>query len=261
MMIVLLFFLGASIGSFLNVLVSRTVEGKDWVRGRSHCDFCKKPLAWYDTFPLLSFAVYGGKSRCCHKMLSWQHPIVELLTGLLFVWWYLMGNVFFQLVSSPLHTLQAGYWLLIGVVLLIVVVADAFYGMVITSPVLLAIVASVAYRVMLFSHGPMTGQDLGYYLGLAVVIGGFFALLHYLTKGRGMGMGDVYVAPLYGLILGWPRAIVALVLSFWIGAIVGVAAVIVGKKKMQGTLPFAPFMVLGIVIALLCGNQLWGMVF
>ncbi|MEI6690655.1 MAG: prepilin peptidase [bacterium] len=259
--IALLFWLGAAIGSFLNVLVSRTVEGTDWVRGRSVCDYCKKTLTWYDNIPLLSFVLYHGKSRCCNKKLSWQHPIVEFLAGILFVWWYLMGNVFFQLLSSPMRTLQAGYWLVIGIILLIIIVADWIYGLVLVVPIYVAIAASLIYRVALYMNGPLSGRDFVMYVTSAIVITLFFALLHYGTKGRGMGMGDVYVAPLYGLILGWPRALVALVLSFWIGAVVGIVAIILGKKKMRQTLPFAPFMVIGILIALLWGNQLWGFIY
>src|SRR3990167_6556457 len=80
----IIFILGASIGSFLNVLIDRLPkEGS--INGRSHCDFCVKKIAWRDLIPVFSFFVLKGKSRCCHKKLSWQYPAVEFVTGLVFV--------------------------------------------------------------------------------------------------------------------------------------------------------------------------------
>ena len=106
--LLLLFFLGASVGSFLNVLVVRTVEGGDWVRGRSRCDHCQNNLSWYDMVPLLSFLLLRGKSRCCNKPLAMIHPMVEFLMGALFVWWYVMGSVFFS-TSSRTFTHDASW--------------------------------------------------------------------------------------------------------------------------------------------------------
>jgi leader peptidase (prepilin peptidase) / N-methyltransferase len=253
--------LGAAIGSFLNVLISRTVAGRDWVRSRSTCDHCGKPLAWYDLIPIFSYIAYRGRSRCCQKQLSWQHPIVEALMGSLLVWWYVVGMAFFQLVNSPLRSFQAGYWLLIGIVLVVIVISDWRYRLVPVVPVLLAIIISFLYRSAVFVWGPMNLVDYATYLLVALLAWAFFAILHYGTGGRGMGMGDVYIAPLYGLLLGWPRGMVALVLSFWIGAVVGIIAILIFGRTRKSTLPFAPFMVLGMVIALLYGQEIWSLWF
>src|SRR3989338_1285578 len=80
----LIFILGSAIGSFLNVLIDR-LNKEENVNGRSHCDYCKKKIAWYDLIPVLSFFILGGKTRCCEKKLSWQYPLVELITGFIFV--------------------------------------------------------------------------------------------------------------------------------------------------------------------------------
>jgi prepilin signal peptidase PulO-like enzyme (type II secretory pathway) len=212
-------------------------------------------------FPILSYVFYRGKSRCCGQQLSYQHPLVEALTGSLLVWWYLMGSVFFQLVSSPLRTAQAGYWLVMGLILLVVLLMDLIYGLVPTIPVYIAMGMSVLYRLTLVVWGPMPLTDFWIYIACGISAFVFFAALHYGTKGRGMGMGDVILAPLLGLILGYPRTIVGLVLSFWIGALVGVIQLIIGKKKWGQTIPFAPFMVVGTLLALVWGNVLWGMLF
>lgn len=75
--------LGASIGSFLNVLIDRLPKEKS-INGRSHCDFCGKKIVWYDLIPVFSFFILKGKTRCCHKKLSFQYPVIEVLTGISF---------------------------------------------------------------------------------------------------------------------------------------------------------------------------------
>lgn len=124
---IVLFVLGACVGSFLNVIIYRTISGESWVIGRSHCDFCKKKIAWFDNVPLLSYALLRGKSRCCHKPLSISHPVVETLTGVLFVWWYWFGSFFFRLTQQPLETLQPLFWLCVALLLLVVFVSDVLY--------------------------------------------------------------------------------------------------------------------------------------
>ena len=83
MTVFLIFLLGLAIGSFLNVLIDRLVKDESIAYPPSHCDHCKKPLQWYDLLPVVSFIVLNGKCRYCHKSISWQYPIVELLTGIL----------------------------------------------------------------------------------------------------------------------------------------------------------------------------------
>jgi len=85
---------------------------------------------------------------------------------------------------------------------------------------------------------------------------GFLAGLRYLTKGRGMGEGDPYLAFLLGVLVGWPRTLVAALLAFVVGAIVGIILIGLGKKKMGSTIPFGPFMVLGATLALWWGEAI-----
>ncbi len=86
-----LFFFGAAFGSFLNVVAGRTIKGKSWAKGRSHCDDCKHTIAWYDNIPLLSFLLLRGKCRHCRKSIAISHILLEVLTGALFVWWWWGG--------------------------------------------------------------------------------------------------------------------------------------------------------------------------
>ncbi len=241
----------------MNVLIDRTVEGKDWVRGRSHCDHCHKTLAWYDMIPVFSFLLYGGKSRCCRTPLSYQYPIVEALVGLLFVWWIGMGFWFFRLVVAPLSMVQPVFWLVTGLLLTILALGDLIYGVVLMPIVWIGSVLTVIYRLILWHYGVYQSNDLMGSLLLSFIFYGAFWLLYKLTKGRGMAEGDMYVAMYMGLLLGWPRGMVAILLSFVIGAAVGVMLIISKIRSRKDTLPFVPFMVTGMVIALLWGEQLW----
>lgn len=253
----LTFFLGASVGSFVNVLIDRTILGENWVSGRSHCDKCGKTLAWYDMVPVLSFLTYRGKSRCCKKRLTNRYPIVEILVGLLFVWWLAVGFWFFRLVSAPLSMVQPGFWLITGILLAILALSDLFYGVVLMPVVWIGSVLTLLYRAVLWYYGAHQLFDLQMAVVLGIAFYTFFWLLYKLTKGRGMADGDMYVALYMGLLLGWPRGMVAMILSFVIGASVGVILITTKIRSRKDTLPFVPFMVTGILVALVWGTQIW----
>lgn len=242
------------------MLISRTIEGENWVKGRSRCDHCKKALPWFDNIPLLSFMVLGGRSRCCKRKLSLQYPVVEAMTGLLFVWWLLVGRFFFQLVESPLSVVQPGYWLIVGFILVGVFFADLFYGVIPDLFVWIGLAASFFYRLVLTTYGVMRIEDFVGSMVSAVLAWLFFYLLYIVTKRKGMGYGDVKFAAVLGLVLGWPRVFVGILSSFVLGAIVGVTLILMGKKRFGQTVPFGPFMVLGMVVALVWGLKIWELV-
>ncbi|MEI8232795.1 MAG: prepilin peptidase [bacterium] len=256
MYFILTFFFGAAVGSFVNVLIDRTIAGQDWVRGRSHCDHCKKNLAWYDLIPILSFAFYGGKSRCCKIPLSYQYPVVEILVGLLFVWWIAVGFWFFQLVTAPLIFIQPAFWLFTGILLMILGLADLFYGVVLLNIVWFGAIMTIVYRLILWHYGAYQLVDLQSSILLSGAFFAFFWLLWKMTKGRGMADGDMYIALYMGLILGWPKGLVALMGSFILGAIVGVLLIVTKIKGRHETVPFVPFMIVAMGVAMLWGEKI-----
>ena len=128
--IVLLFIMGLVWGSFLNVVIYRTAHGQSPMEGRSICPKCGKAIPWKYNVPLFSFFLLGGKCAFCHKKISWQYPLVELVSGLLFVWWYLMGAQFFRLIGSPWHLVQPVFWLVVAMVLLTIFMTDLLYGVI-----------------------------------------------------------------------------------------------------------------------------------
>lgn len=248
--ILLVFMVGASIGSFVNVLVSRSVVGEGFVRGRSHCDSCRRTLAWYDMIPIISYVVYRGHARCCGAKLSIAHPVVEGLFGLLLVWWLMVGFLFFQLASSPWSVIQPVFWLGIGILLLILAVADAMYGLILMPFVYIAAAWIYLYRLSLTLVGTYQWIDLGLTLVSGMLSFGFLWLLRVLTRGRGMGDGDPYLAFVTGSLLVGINAVYGMWLAFVLGAIWGVALLLLKKKRLGQTIPFGPFIIAGATLAL-----------
>lgn len=251
LLVILVFLIGASVGSFVNVLVSRSIAKDDWLGGRSRCDHCGKELCWYDMIPLLSFAVYRGRSRCCKRRLSMAHPIVEGLFGMLFVWWLLVGFVFFQLATAPWTIIQPIFWLGIGILLLILMVADALYGVILMPFIYISVIWIYGYRMALAMTGTYQWNDLGITLISGILSFGFLQVLHLITKGRGMGDGDPYLAFVTGSLLSGTAALWGMLSSFILGSVWGIALILLSLKKMSQTIPFGPFLVVGCLVTLL----------
>lgn len=222
---IFIFLFGLCIGSFANVLIDRLPRGQDIFRGRSRCDFCKKELRWFELIPLISFIIQGGRCRSCNRRLSWQYPLVELATGFSFV------------LLSP-----GVAWWLIFTALLVIFVVDLKEEIIPDSMVLIGVIGVI---------GGIGGKNM--IAGL--VAAGFFLLLWLITRGRGMGLGDVKLVFLLGLILGFPHMIIALYAAFLTGAAVGIILLVAGKKTLKSHLPFGPFLILGTLFAVLYGNQ------
>lgn len=208
-------------GSFLNVLIDRLPKRKNVLTGRSVCDHCNKTLRWFELIPLLSFLIQGGRCRRCSAKLSWQYPIVELVTG-----------VSFALGVNPLLFSS----------LLVIFVADFKYQIIPDSMVVFGLLG-----VLLQGH-PFWISAFGASL--------FFLLLWLVTRGKGMGLGDVKLAFLMGLLLGYPKIVVAGYLAFLTGAVVGVILILLGIKKPKDHISFGPFLILGTLIALVWGEKI-----
>ncbi len=254
-----LFIIGLAIGSFLNVLIYRSIHDESPVGGRSKCPYCHKQIAWYDNIPLLSFLILRGKCRKCKKPISWQYPVVELITGLLFVWWYLGGFFLwqvFQLQNFPLVVIQPIFWLLVGILLLVIFFTDLRYMIIPDYAVGSLFGLALLYRITLVLFESMQVKD--FMLGLLgmVLAGTFFFCLWYFTKGKGMGFGDVKFSLPMALLVGWPNIFVTVMLSFVLGAIVAVIFLSFGKKTLKQTIPFGPFLVISTFISLVYGDVL-----
>jgi prepilin signal peptidase PulO-like enzyme (type II secretory pathway) len=199
----------------------------------------------------------AGKCRYCRKPISIQHPVVEMITGILFGWWYVVGFAFFRLTAHPLLYIQPVYWLVVGILLLIILITDLTNFIIPDFAVVLLSGFALGYRWLLVGMGVMSPIDLSTALAAGAGLAGFFIGLIILTRGRGMGWGDVKLALALGLILGWPRALIAVFLAFISGALIGIGLVVTGRRTLRQTMPFGPFLVAGTVAALMWGYDVW----
>ncbi|MBI3954421.1 prepilin peptidase [Candidatus Collierbacteria bacterium] len=256
-LIVFVAVMGLVWGSFLNVIIYRTTHGTSPLSGRSKCPKCKKMIPWKYNLPLVSFLILKGRCAYCAAKISWQYPVVEFLTGILFVWWYLIGRGFFLLSDDLWMIIQPLYWLVVGMLFLTVFMTDIKYGVIPDSVNLALFSISAVYRLVLFTSGQMEKNDfINSLISLAVLLI-FFLGLWFLTKERGFGLGDVKLSPALALILGWPKTLVGIMLAFIIGAVAGLGLIIISRKKFGQTVPFAPFLIVGSILALLWGNNIW----
>lgn len=247
MSLFLVLIFGLVIGSFLNVLVDRISKGKS-IKGRSHCEKCKKTLKWYDLIPLLSFIMLKGKCRYCSARLSFYYPIIELTTGIMFA----LTFYFFGIMNHELRIMDLGYYLFLISGLIVIFFVDLKYGIIPDKIIFPAIVVSFIY--LFFIHNSLFLIHLFSAFGASL----FFLLLFLVTQGRGMGFGDVKFAFLMGLILGFPNIIIGLYAAFLTGAIVGCILFIWRKKRIFGTaIPFGPFLAVGTLISIFLGNFLF----
>lgn len=241
-----LFLVGLIIGSFLNVVVVRiNEEDGDVFRGillgRSRCPKCRKQLKWYDNIPLLSFLLLGGKCRNCKKNISWQYPIVELLSGLIWVGTALLDY-------SGVNYLV---WVVIFSLLLALFASDTRYMTlpeVFSAPLLCLVIVNIVWGN--WGNWIVMGQ----YLLTALLACGFFAFIWWITRGNGMGFGDVEYVFIMGLMLGPIKTIVGLMIAFLSGAVIGVILILLKKSKLKGIIPFGPFLIAGTVVALFGGE-------
>lgn len=262
---ILIFILGSAVGSFLGVVVDRISSNESIWKGRSHCDHCRHTLHPLDLIPLVSFFFLGRKCRYCHKQLSWFYPLIEMSTGFCYIAaFYLVSQQIFVFGQTYAFLLLLYYFVLIGA-LLAIFFTDLKYGIIPFKVVAFALAVVILWDLVpLFLRlSPVVIQQSSTQINIlnifasALGAGSFFFLLFVITKGRGMGFGDVVYAFLMGFILGFPRVILGLYLSFVTGAIVSLLLVAFKKKKLKGgTIPFGPFLVFGTIVSLLFGNTI-----
>ncbi|MGZ4202777.1 MAG: prepilin peptidase [Thermoleophilaceae bacterium] len=230
---------GAVIGSFLNVVVYRLPLGQSLVKPRSRCPQCEEQVSPRDNIPLVSWLLLRGRCRHCGEPIPARYPAVELLTALAFVAVVLRRGVHAELVALIPFTAM----------LIAVAFIDLQHKIVPNKILLPAAVWGLLNAALLRTH-----------MAPELVIAGAAAFLFFLIAAlinpRGMGMGDVKLAGVMGLYLG-KLVIPALAIAFLAGTVVGLALVArYGSRSRKLGVPFAPFMALGGLTALLVGQQL-----
>lgn len=240
---------GLIVGSFLNVVIDRIVAKESIVFGRSYCDKCKRKLSWYDLIPVVSFLLLRRKCRSCKEKISVYYPLIELTSAILFSCVFLfLSQTGFKIYDLEFIT-SILYNLFIISALIVVFFTDLKYGIIPDRIVFPSILISLVYLFTI--HYSLFTIHLISAIGAAL----FFLLLFLVTKGRGMGLGDVKLAFLLGLFLGFPKIVSGLYMAFLTGAVVSIILVLWGKKKFHGsTIAFGPFMVMGALLSFFYGD-------
>ncbi|MBI3305112.1 prepilin peptidase [Candidatus Parcubacteria bacterium] len=255
--------LGLAVGSFLNSFIYRLERGEGVIfserrkLARSRCPACRRGLNWFELIPLVSFFALGRRCRTCRVQISWQYPIVEFLTAVLFV--LIFWQVASQSQPASVRLITLLFELYVAAVFVVVAVFDARAYVIPDRVIWPAIFTALVYngvRSLLEQDFLMFLGALGAGLGAA----GFFWLIVVFSRGRWLGLGDVKLVAFLGLVLGWPRILPALALAFWSGAIVGGALLAAGRKKISSPIPFGPYLVFGALTVMLLGDvisQTW----
>lgn len=266
MVYIILILLGLCFGSFVNALVWRLHEQSlpkkrrvasdpelSIAKGRSMCPHCQHTLAWYDLLPLVSWMSVGGKCRYCKKHISWQYPLIELVTAGLFVasylWW-------------PLELNSKGIWLLaIWLTSLVGLIALVIYDikwMLLPNKIVFPLIGvagvGILGHALIFDGGVHT-----LLMGLVdlSIAGGIFYVLFQLSNGKWIGGGDVKLGFALGLLLPGPgEAFLMLFLASILGLVCSLPVILIKRSKLSSKIPFGPFLIISTVVVKLFGTSL-----
>ena len=235
--------LGLFLGSFMNVCIYRLPRGKSPVRPRSGCPNCGHMLAWFENVPVFSFLVLRGKCRSCGTRISPMYPIIESITGAMFLAGYLWYG------PGALLAVR----LLFGCAMIVLFVIDLQHKIL---PNVITLPGIVAGFLLSEVAGPGWLSSL---IGIAVGAGSLFAIAEVYYRVRheeGLGMGDVKMLGMIGAFLGWKLVLVTLVLSSIAGSIVGVVVLVARRESLKYALPFGTFLAVAAMVAAVAGDSI-----
>lgn len=241
---VLIFILGLIVGSFSNVCIYRIPRNESIIFPASHCPKCHSPIKPVDNIPLLSYILLKGRCRNCKSKISIQYPIVEFLSGLIYLIIYLTYGL----------SIQTLVYIILSSALIIIAFIDLNEQIV---PDIISLPGIVAGLVLSFFVPYISFIDSA----SGIVVGGGIILIIGLAgsaifKKEAMGGGDVKLAAMVGAFLGWRYIIISLFLGFFLGALAGIILIISKIRSREDAVPFGPFIVLGSLITLLWGEKI-----
>lgn len=249
--------LGSTIGSFLNVCIYRLPVNQSIVYPPSHCMSCGTRLRAFDLIPVLSYMFLGGKCRYCGARFSVRYMLVELLTVFLFLW-------SFHIVGMGPELIKVFVFLSF---LLVITFIDYDHQLILDKVLLWFSGAGVFIHILLFNWSYLLGLlefkndfliicPVWWDMLVAALGAGGFLLLAAVLSGGGMGGGDIKLAAVLGLWLGWKLTFVAMLLAFIIGGITGALLLFLKVKGRKDYIPFGPFLAIGGFISILFGNTI-----
>lgn len=260
--IVIAALLGLVIGSFLNVVIYRVPLRQSIVSPPSACPGCGHPIRWYDNVPLVSWLVLRGKCRDCGAAISARYPLVELATALFFA---LVASLFLPTIldSATAGTLVAAVLALVAY-LYLAAISVALSLIDLDTHRLPNVIVLPAYLVgaVLLAASAVLSGDLSALLRAAIggaVLGVAYLLMAVVAPG-GMGFGDVKLAGVLGIFLGWigwGALVVGSIAAFLLGGIFGIILIVAKRGGRKTAIPFGPWMLLGAWIGIVAGEPVW----
>lgn len=239
------FLLGAVLASFGGVLIDRIPNKQSIVKPASHCPNCNNYLKWYDNIPILSFLILKGKCRYCGQKIGLFYFLLEVLGGVSFLLVFLRFGINYNTIIG------------FGIAFLFLVIGGIDYKthyIYDLSLIVFLVLSLVSYIVpqclnLEFNPAGLIGLAVGFLFFLLVKI-----LARVIAKQEALGMGDVFLLGIAGLLLGWQSLILAILIASVCGAIIEVSLIALKKKNRESEIAFGPYLVLGIFIAYLYGQ-------
>ena len=242
---ILVFIFGLAIGSFLNVLIYRLPRDKKFVFGRSFCPACQKPIRFYDNIPVLSFLILGGKCRDCKARISIRYPLVEILNGLAYLFFY----------SEYGLDLDFVIYGLLASALIVIFFIDIDFQII---PDLITIPGMILGLAVSFL--PDGIGIVNAVIGLIVGGGALYLIAmlgDWLFKKESMGGGDIKMTAMLGAFLGWQKVVIIFFGGAFIGLIIAIALMALSKKvRSTRVIPFGPFLAVAAFIAIIYGDRI-----
>lgn len=229
--------LGLVFGSFIAAFSYRYPRGITIAKGRSFCPNCKHKIEWYDNIPLISFIFLGGKCRHCKTKISIRYPLIELATALGF--WYIG---FFGA-----DYLRIFFLLIVYLILILIFVVDLEHKIIPDDFIFFGLFITVLKLILVDSRN-IYGLLFAGFAAASILLA-----INLVTKGKGMGLGDVKFAILGGAIIGPNYILIWLFLAFLTGAIIGIILILSRKARLKSEIAFGPFLVFALIVTYLFG--------
>ncbi len=240
---VIIFLFGIVVGSFLNVCIFRIPKHETIVTKNSHCMKCDSRLKWYDLVPLVSWIVLRGKCRVCKEPISKQYPIIEAVNGIAWLMIYFIRGFKYDLVYD---VTTVCYMALFSALLVLSVIDFRTLEIPLGCNVFILAVGLI-HLVVDYSNW------LQYVIGLTAV-SLFLYIIYVVSKGRGIGGGDVKLMATCGLLLGWKLNIVAFIIGCILGSLIHILRMKISKE--DHVLAMGPYLSMGVMISALWGDMI-----
>lgn len=220
-----------AIGSFLNVLIYRIPRQLSIVKPNSFCPKCKKPIQWYENIPVISYIMLKGQCSKCHTSISLQYPLVEIITGGFFLYFFLQNGLSFNFL----------FYIIFFCLLVVISGIDLTHQVI---PDILSFPGIALGLLFQLLHGNIISGIAGVIFGgglilIIRVIGGL------VYKKEVMGMGDVFLCAMIGAFIGFPYIITAIFFGALCGAVLGILYIISTRQNRESPIPFGPFLSIG----------------